>query len=84
VNLAEFIPSLTVSCIRDGLKRKAFTATDLAKAALSFAQKENPATNAYLTFSPERALEAAARVDAQIARGEHAGSLAGVPIATCA
>ncbi len=80
MNLTD-IPFLTVSSIRDGLTRNAFTATDLANAALSFAQKENPATNAYLTFSPERALEAAGRVDAQIARGEHAGSLAGVPVA---
>ncbi|MGI8958738.1 MAG: Asp-tRNA(Asn)/Glu-tRNA(Gln) amidotransferase subunit GatA [Bryobacteraceae bacterium] len=75
------IPSLTISGIREGLASKAYTAIDLAQAALSFAQKENPVTNAYLTFSPERALEAAAKVDAQIADGQYAGALAGVPVA---
>lgn len=75
------LSSLTISDIREGLSSKAYTATDLAKAALSFAQRENPATNAYLTFSPERALKAAAKVDAEIANGRYAGALAGVPLA---
>jgi aspartyl-tRNA(Asn)/glutamyl-tRNA(Gln) amidotransferase subunit A len=81
VRTLDSVPSLTISSIREGLARKDFTATELAKAALSFAQKENPATNAYLTFSPERALAAAAKVDARIAKDEYAGSLAGVPVA---
>ena len=38
-------------------------------------------TNAYLHFSPERALAAARRVDEKIARGEDPGPLAGVPVA---
>src|SRR5262249_41401953 len=42
---------------------------------------ENPKTNAYLHFSPERALATARRVDEQLARGEDPGVLAGVPIA---
>ena len=75
------IPHLTISAIRDGLATKAFTAADLAQASLSFAQKENPATNAYLTFSPERALKTAAKVDALVAKGQYAGALAGVPVA---
>jgi aspartyl-tRNA(Asn)/glutamyl-tRNA(Gln) amidotransferase subunit A len=81
MNVLDSIPSLTIPAIREGLANKAFTATDLAKAALSFAEQGNPTTNAYLTFSPERALKAAARVDAQIAKDEYAGSLAGVPVA---
>jgi aspartyl-tRNA(Asn)/glutamyl-tRNA(Gln) amidotransferase subunit A len=75
------LPSFTIADIRAGLASKAYTATDLAKAALSFAQTENPATNAYLTFSPERAFKAAAKVDAEIANGQYAGTLAGVPVA---
>lgn len=74
------ISSLTISAIRDGLLNKKFSATELARAALSFADKENAATNAFLTFSPERALVAAARVDEQIANGEYVGTLAGVPL----
>lgn len=73
--------SLTIPTIRDGLLGKKFSATELAQAALSFAQQENPATNAYLTFSPDRALAAAARVDEQVAAGEYVGTLAGVPVA---
>ena len=44
-------------------------------------KRENPKTNAYLTFSPERALAAAEAVDRKIAAGEDPGALAGVPIA---
>ncbi len=75
------IPSLTIQKIREGLIHKDFSARELAEAALSFAQQENPRTNAYLTFSPERALAAAARIDQAIANGQHVGSLAGVPVA---
>jgi aspartyl-tRNA(Asn)/glutamyl-tRNA(Gln) amidotransferase subunit A len=77
----EDLSSLTISSIREALLNKKFSATELAKAALAFAEKENPATNAYLTFSPERALEAAAKVDREIAKGEYVGTLAGVPVA---
>jgi aspartyl-tRNA(Asn)/glutamyl-tRNA(Gln) amidotransferase subunit A len=73
--------SLTVPAIREGLLKKEFSASELARAALAFAQEENAATNAYLTFSPERALAAAAQVDEKIARDEYAGTLGGVPLA---
>ena len=75
------IPSLTIASVRDGLLARRFSAAELAAEALRFAEAENPKTNAYLHFCPERALAAAARVDAQIARGETPGPLAGVPIA---
>lgn len=74
------LPSLTIESVRDGLKSKKFSATELAKAALAFAQKENPKTNAFLTFSPDRALRTAARVDDEIARGLDLPPLAGVPL----
>src|SRR5579875_1571859 len=74
------IASLTISAVREGLQKKQFSATELAKAALAFAQKENPSTNAYLTFSPERALLSAARVDEEIAKGNYTSPLAGVPL----
>src|ERR1039457_3944210 len=75
------IPSLTISRVREGLLSRRFSAAELAAEALRFAQAENPKTNAYLHFSPERALAAAKRVDEQIARGEDPGPLAGVPVA---
>jgi aspartyl-tRNA(Asn)/glutamyl-tRNA(Gln) amidotransferase subunit A len=74
------VPTLTIGRIREGLRRKEFSAVDVATAALEFAERENPKTNAYLTFSSERALETANRVDDQIAKGEHLGELAGVPL----
>ena len=75
------IPSLTIGSVRDALLSRRFSAAELAAEALRFAQTENPRTNAYLHFSPERALAAAKRVDEQIARGEDPGPLAGVPVA---
>ncbi|MBV9082472.1 MAG: Asp-tRNA(Asn)/Glu-tRNA(Gln) amidotransferase GatCAB subunit A, partial [Acidobacteriaceae bacterium] len=74
------IASLTIPAIREGLLNKKFSATELAQSALAFAQQENGATNAYLTFSPERALRAAAEVDARIAKDEYPGLMAGVPV----
>lgn len=76
------VSSLTVSAIREGLLKKTFSATEVAEAALSFAEKENPSTNAFLTFAHERALKTAARVDEEIAKKDgYIGALAGVPLA---
>ena len=75
------IPALTIGQVRDGLLARRFSAVELAQEALRYAGEHNPATNAYLHFSPERALSSAARVDAKIARGEDPGPLAGVPVA---
>ena len=75
------IARLTIDQVRDGLKARQFSSVELAHAALQFARAENPKTNAYLTFSEERALARARRVDEQLACGEDPGPLAGVPIA---
>jgi aspartyl-tRNA(Asn)/glutamyl-tRNA(Gln) amidotransferase subunit A len=75
------IPSLTIDQVKEGLAARRFSATELASQALRFAEAENAKTNAFLHFSPERALAAAARVDEKLARGEDPGPLAGVPVA---
>ncbi|MGH9721402.1 MAG: Asp-tRNA(Asn)/Glu-tRNA(Gln) amidotransferase subunit GatA [Bryobacteraceae bacterium] len=75
------IRSLTIGQVKDGLRKRAFSATELAEESLRFAQAENPKTNAYLHFSPERAKAAAAAVDEKLARGEDPGPLGGVPVA---
>ena len=75
------IASLTIDGIRESLLARRFSAVELATEALGFAEAENPRTNAYLHFSPERALSAARRVDERIARGEELGRLAAVPVA---
>ncbi len=75
------ISTLTISQIQADLAAKKYSSVELAEAALSFASAENPKTNAYLHFSPERALAAARAVDEKLASGEAVGRLAGVPIA---
>jgi aspartyl-tRNA(Asn)/glutamyl-tRNA(Gln) amidotransferase subunit A len=75
------VPSLSIDSVRKGLDERSFSAVELATAALAHAEKENPTTNAYLSFCPERALDAARRVDEKIARGEDPGPLGGVPVA---
>ncbi len=75
------IPKLTIGSIREGLQKRHFSAVELAREALRFAEAENPKTNAYLHFCPERALAAARSVDEKLARGEDPGALGGVPVA---
>jgi aspartyl-tRNA(Asn)/glutamyl-tRNA(Gln) amidotransferase subunit A len=71
----------TIQSIREGLLEKEFSAVELAREALSYAERENPKTNAYLLFSSERAIEGAERVDRKIAAGDDPGLLGGVPVA---
>ncbi len=75
------IAALTIDQVKAGLAAKQFSAEELALEALAFAEAENPKTNAYLTFSRERAIAAAQKVDARLAAGENPGPLGGVPIA---
>src|SRR5437868_1368859 len=71
----------TIDSIRTDLLAKKVSAEEIAREVLKFAEAENPKTNAYLTFAPDRALAAARAVDQKIAAGEEPGPLAGVPIA---
>src|SRR5260370_38820050 len=75
------IASLTIDQVRDGLRARKFSSVELTTEALRFAAAENSKTNAYLTFSEERALVVARRVDEKLARGEDPGPLGGVPVA---
>ncbi len=75
------IRSLSAGRIREGLAAREFSAVEIATEALRLAEAGNPRTNAYLSFSPERALAAARAVDEKLARGEDPGPLAGVPVA---
>ena len=75
------VASLGIDRIHEGLRNREFRAAELARMAIEYAEKENPKTNAYLTFSSERAMEAAEKIDAKLAAGEEIGPLGGVPIA---
>jgi aspartyl-tRNA(Asn)/glutamyl-tRNA(Gln) amidotransferase subunit A len=70
---------LTLAGARDGLGRKAFSARDLT-AAYNDAVQEIERLNAYITPTPERALQMADAADQRLARGE-ALPLDGIPIA---
>src|SRR6202167_3680469 len=74
------LDSHTIDSIRSGLLGKKFSAEELAREALAFAEAENPKTSAYLTLAPDRALAAARAVDEKIAAGVDPGPLAGAPI----
>src|SRR5436190_17142563 len=77
----ENVAAMTIAQVKDGLRQKKFSAMELTREALRFAEVENSKTNAYLTFCPVEAEMAARDVDAKLARGEDAGILGGVPVA---
>ena len=71
--------SLTLAEARDGLKKKSFSALELADAHLAAIEKAR-ALNAYVLETPERASAMAKAADARIAAGK-AGPLEGIPLA---
>jgi aspartyl-tRNA(Asn)/glutamyl-tRNA(Gln) amidotransferase subunit A len=70
---------LTLAEARDGLQAKRFSASELAAAYNSAVEKIAP-LNAFVTTTPERALEMAAASDARLAKGEGL-PLDGIPVA---
>ena len=73
------LTNLGVAAIRDGVASGSFTAVEAA-AAFNANVAAASALNAFIVATPELALEAAARVDADRAAGKPLGRLAGVPI----
>jgi aspartyl-tRNA(Asn)/glutamyl-tRNA(Gln) amidotransferase subunit A len=71
--------SLNLAEARDGLKKKSFSALELADAHLAAMEKAR-ALNAYVLETPERAFAMAKASDARIAAGK-AGPLEGIPLA---
>jgi aspartyl-tRNA(Asn)/glutamyl-tRNA(Gln) amidotransferase subunit A len=59
------LTSLTLTEARDGLRRKSFTAMELADAHLGAIEKAR-ALNAYVLETPERAREMARREDERL------------------
>jgi aspartyl-tRNA(Asn)/glutamyl-tRNA(Gln) amidotransferase subunit A len=72
------LTGLTIAEIRDGLRRKDFSATELARAYIGAIERAR-ALNAFIAETPDRALAAAAQSDARIARGD-IRPLEGVPL----
>ena len=74
------LTELTVAEIRSGVAGGSFKATEVAQAFNANVAAAQAALNAFIVATPEKALEAAARVDADRAAGKPLGKLAGVPI----
>ncbi|HET9716793.1 MAG TPA: Asp-tRNA(Asn)/Glu-tRNA(Gln) amidotransferase subunit GatA [Pseudolabrys sp.] len=73
------LTSLELAEARDGLKKKSFSAVDLAAAHVSAIEKAR-ALNAFVMETPDRAMEMARASDARLASGT-IGPLEGLPIA---
>ena len=74
------LTELGVAAIREGVVKGDFTAVEVAGAFNTAVAEAQDALNAFITLTPEKALEAAAAVDADRAAGKALGKMAGVPI----
>ena len=72
---------LTASALASGIKKREYSAREVAQAFLDRIKKTEPAVQSFITVTGERALEKAAKVDERLGRGEDMPELAGVPIA---
>ena len=69
-----------ISKISSMLKEREISCTELTEQYLSEIDKTNGELNAYVTVTPETALETAKRVDEKIAKGEELAPLEGIPM----
>jgi len=73
------LTTLGVAAIRDGLKKKEFTATELAQAVQAKIHKGNDALNAFITVTDDEAFAGAKAADERLAKGD-ATDITGVPV----
>ena len=71
---------LTISDARDGLEKGDYSATELTQTYIE-AMEAGRELNAFITETPDVALERAAQSDARRAKGEVAGPMDGIPVA---
>ncbi len=74
------LTELGVAAIRDGVAAGDFTAVEAAEAFNANVAAAQQALNAFIVATPEKAIEAARKVDADRAAQRPLGKLAGVPI----
>ncbi len=70
----------TLAALREEIAAGRVKATDLANEYYARIEKKNPRLNVYLSFTKERALAQAARVDDLAAKGDPLPALAGIPM----
>jgi len=73
------LTKLTIEKAKSGLKNKEFSAVELTQAHIN-AMQEKQDLNAYITETPELALEQAKKSDEKLAKGQ-GGKLEGIPLA---
>jgi aspartyl-tRNA(Asn)/glutamyl-tRNA(Gln) amidotransferase subunit A len=66
--------------LSEGLKSKAFSSLELTESFLKRIDRLDPSINAFITVTPEKALEAAKAADVVLSKGT-SGPLTGIPIA---
>ncbi|HEY0958582.1 MAG TPA: Asp-tRNA(Asn)/Glu-tRNA(Gln) amidotransferase subunit GatA [Novosphingobium sp.] len=74
------LTELGVAAIRAGVAGGEFTAVEVAEAFNANVAAAQQALNAFIVATPEKAVEAARKVDADRAAGRSLGKMAGVPI----
>lgn len=72
---------LPVSELAKKIQTKEISSVELTKLFLQHSHALNPKLNAYISFRDEKALEDAAKMDAEIAAGNYRGPLHGIPMA---
>ncbi|MEQ8365881.1 MAG: amidase family protein, partial [Roseicyclus sp.] len=72
----------SASDIARAVRARSVSAVEVAQAHIDRMDQVNPAINAVVQDGRDEALDAARRIDAQIARGEDPGPMAGVPFTT--
>ncbi len=70
---------LTIAEARDKLRGREITASEITEAYLAAIDRANPALNAYVAVTHDKAREMAKASDARLARGE-GGALEGIPL----
>ncbi len=79
-NSSDSLTELGVAAIREGVAKGDFTAREVAEGFNANVAAAQAALNAFIVATPEKALEAADKVDADRAAGKALGKMAGVPI----
>jgi aspartyl-tRNA(Asn)/glutamyl-tRNA(Gln) amidotransferase subunit A len=72
---------VTIREAADALRAHRVSASDLTASALTRIERLNPASNAFLSVTVDRARERARQADAELANGRDRGPLHGIPIA---
>lgn len=75
------LTALTIHAAAGLLERKEISSIELTQAHLERIQAVDQLVNAYLTLTPETALQQARQADEEMSRGEYKGSLHGIPLA---